>query len=1572
MQVLGDWRDHENDGLSLVDASVAAGTGEVTWTSDGLITYSAPSVSQDTTVTVTYHVTDGRSSPVAAQFQLDVLGRGDTNAYPPDALPDAVDVTVGKPTVFAPLANDIFGADPLNPHASLALAGPVSGEAGITVATNATTGQLTFTASQPGSYSLNYQATYGSGESLATQILVIAMAPANGEQDPVTTPVSMVLHGQYATTVDVLQADYDPAGGLLSTVGVTTPSDLQATIVDSDYLRIAATTPNPLQHQIISYQVSNGVTDPVSGQVTVDWVPALSPTPPVVPDTYANVRAGDEVDVPVLLTAGDPDGESVHLLDGTTTNQGSQDAVSVVETNPGPAYPTGLGSASISGQYLRFAAPPQETGAKAITGPEEVTLSYVVESEAGERTTGSTYVTIHPDVPSQNSTPAPSEVDARVASGGTITIPIPTTDDSPDGDSVTVTGVTSAPHLGRIMSTSANSVIYQAYPVSAGSGAFTGGTDSFDYQVEGPSGLTAQSVIRVGVTSPSQAQAPVAVDHDVTASPGKIVDVDLLAGDIVSPGDQLTVEPLDKVNAPVPPGAQLVGPDNATIQVTAPSGASPLTVAYAITDGVSAPSVAHVVVRDEPGFVVPPVAVDQYPAAAAAGARTLTVDVLAHDSDPSGTDGDLRLIGSPVSGVVVSGAHLVVPVTPFPRAVPYEIKSGTTGITAVGVVHVLGSATGPQLIPGKVIQVPKSGSTTITIGNFISDATRQVRLTETNEVSASPAGGLSEQVDSNTTITLKGTSGYVGPGSLTVQVIDAPTLSAAGAHIATFSLPVQVGPPTPVIRCPSTPLNVVESGPAVDADIAGLCQVWTPNGASPTTLTYTESWAQTVPGVSLGWEQGQIGHVVSISATSSAVGGAIAGSPWASPVPDRRPIRPSRCRQSRPAPPRCPPSTFPAFKPGPWPRLTWPSTSRARWRNPRSPSSPSVRRTRVPRRSLTRAPRSTSPRARVRTASRPSRRGERPRTLPNRPVRPGRSPCRSWTTPTRLRASKGSPATTRSSSAGRPPPTTALPSSTTPSPRRRGHPAGHRNLFHLDGPAKRDELPLTYRHNQVGDSPGFAQATFEPNSVPDVVADVAHGSYTQATVKWNAPFDGGKTIDEYIVSISPASGSATETVPGTDTSYLDRPGHALGPYTFTVVAHNVDGVGPASALQRRVRSRQTARSSAPTASGAVSTDQKTTTITVTWPEITECNDAQPCASYTVTELSGSSVVTTATVTGGQCGASATTCTASFGPLTNTGAGYTYTLTATNHEGDVSTASAPSAPTVYAAGYPDQITDLSLAPGDTEIQATFTLPPSNAAGISMVKYNVNGVTGSWANPGSSGQKVTETIPGRTNAISYSVTVWACSESAGGTSGGCGQPSNSVTAIPYGTPYPPSVSASQSGTSIVYSWSGGGNNGRPVSSYHICIDSLSSCTDYTTPGSTSVPYGCGSASHAIIGSVVDTTGQSSTTSSSSASTVACQGTVTVTWGGKSNTCGTQDPSCTWLNVSWMGFSPGSHTLNAELFVDRVYGGTFPTFTVSGSSGNFDDVYYIGFCGHAYQVYATLDSTQSNILLTNSHSC
>jgi len=72
---------------------------------------------------------------------------------------------------------------------------------------------------------------------------------------------------------------------------------------------------DPPSDQVVTYQVTNGVAA-VTGQVTVLWAKALPTMPPVSPATYAVVRAGDEVDVPVLSSANDPDGESVFLPPG--------------------------------------------------------------------------------------------------------------------------------------------------------------------------------------------------------------------------------------------------------------------------------------------------------------------------------------------------------------------------------------------------------------------------------------------------------------------------------------------------------------------------------------------------------------------------------------------------------------------------------------------------------------------------------------------------------------------------------------------------------------------------------------------------------------------------------------------------------------------------------------------------------------------------------------------------------------------------------------------------------------------------------------------------------------------------------------------------------------------------------------------------------------------------------------------------------------------------------------------------------------------------------------------------------
>ena len=274
-------------------------------------------------------------------------------------------------------------------------------------------------------------------------------------------------------------------------------------------------------------------------------------------------------------------------------------------------------------------------------------------------------------------------------------------------------------------------------------------------------------------------------------------------------------------------------------------------------------------------------------------------------------------------------------------------------------------------------------------------------------------------------------------------------------------------------------------------------------------------------------------------------------------------------------------------------------------------------------------------------------------------------------------------------------------------------------------------------------------------------------------------------------------------------------------------------------------------------------------------------------------------------------------------------------------GDVSATSPQSSPVVYAVGYPSQITDLSASPGNTAITATFTLPPSHGASISRVDYYLNGATspsGSWSNPGSSGQKVSEQISGLSNGTTYSVQVSACSQSAGGTSGGCGPLSNTASADPYGPPDPPSVSAGQSGNSIVYSWSGGGNNGRPVQTYHICFDS--SCNNYGGPGSATIGYGCGT-NHSITGFVIDTVGQQSGTASAGAATAGCPppptSTVTISRGQSAvgqPSCSSS--GCSWVNIVASNF-PAGQALTVQCW-DQVDNGVWYQWSPSGSTGGF----------------------------------
>lgn len=1476
-QVLGDWRDSEGDALGLADASVPSGT--ISWTGDGLLTYTAPVVAQDTPVTISYHVTDGVLQ-TAGTLQMNVLGRGDLNGVPAIANPDAYQVVVGRPAVFTPLVNDIPGADPLSPDATLHLAGPVGAATGLTVSTNLAKGQLTVTANQAGIYSLGYQDAFGSTPVAQGQVLVVARDPSSSQLSPVTTPVSVLLHGQFPSSVDVLAGDYDPSGGLLTVLGATAPDGYDVTVVQGQYLRVVATSPNPPAQAVVTYQVTNGISDPVSGQLTVDWTQALRPAPaPVAVPVTAQVRAGDEADVPVLASDSDPGGQPIYLVPGSIT-----------------VSPPGSGTASIAGSYLRYAAPP----ASSVTSEQTVEASYIVENQSGESTTGHVTFNVNPklaDAAATDSAPNPAEVDARTAAGGTITINIPTSGVDPNGDSVTVTGIIDPPQLGRVTAINPGSITYESYPLSAG-------TDSFTYQVEDQFGLTGQATIRVAVDPPGQTEPPVAVPVFVTAAPGSRTLVNVIASDIVAPGDPVTIEPLAKTNTPVPSGFSLI--DNA-ISVTAPGAGQTRQATYGVTDGSSTASTSQVTVRSVSGYVDPPVAVDDYPPRPAPGQTSVVVHVLANDFDPSGAPSGLSIVGVSERDVQVLGQALRIPLATSPREVAYEIRNSSGGV-AVGVVHVPGIVAPAQLkASAGVIRVPHGGSVTVDINSYISDSRGPVRLVSTGGVFTTPASGLGWHPSSYTALTLSDLGGYTGPGDLTVQVTDGKSSSDPHGQVSVVSIPVQVGPPTPVVRCPTAAVPLVEGGAPVDLTLASQCQVWTPVAGQASSLSFSASWVTSIPGVAMSWKDSR--RVLVLTASSSADQGT--GKVHLT-VPGTTAASDLNVSVERPPKANVSAINVPGVKTGQTATVDLKQYVSSRLAQPViqvvSAAVASGGQAAVSKNGSI-----------VQITPQPGTHGSltvsvQVTDLPGRPDRtvpasivlqvldaPG--------APTQLQGVEGNQQVALSW-----PPAAdngaAIDYYTVTAS---GGPGGGTQKvpgtsYNWAGLQNGVSYQFTVRaHNLVGDSTSAVSQTFMPQSVPGAPGAVtATPGDGQVALSWGAANPNGQPVT-YEVSVSPApkSGPASQQSSGTSITWSGFDNN-VGPYTFTVTPDNKLGPGP-SAQSSPVYTHGTPQTPpAPTASGSVSPDQTTTTITVSWPAITQCNDARPCPSYTITELKNGSVLQTVTSTGTTCSGSTSLC-VSFGPITNDGSKYTYELQATNTEGQTSAPSSPSSPAVDAVGIPGRITDLKVTPQNQSIQAQFTLPPSHGASITKVNYqasNANGpsVSGSWSNPGASGTSVTETIPGLVNGDNYTVTVDACNEA-----NECGSPSNSASAQPYGPPSTPSVSASQNGNTVTFNWTNS-YNGRPVT-YFYSYPNWSSGS--TTSTSTSAGNGCGQ-TFTITVYAQDSLGERSGNGSATGSTVACPPPtpyITATRGPSTNGYGCSP--CNWLAFQVHNFPTGHYT-------------------------------------------------------------
>ena len=1165
------------------------------------------------------------------------------------------------------------------------------------------------------------------------------------------------------------------------------------------------------------------------------------------------MRSGDSAAVPVLSGDASSIGLPLSLLGGPTAAQ--------------PPVP-GL-IASVAGDGIRIDAP------AGVKSEEETTVSYVATDDSGATATGAVNVTIEPP-PSKarpDEAPVPEEVDTRETAGDVAVIQIPVDGVDPDGDSVTVTGVTVPPDLGRIVAVGPSTISYQSYPGSAG-------TDTFSYQVADPYGLTGTATVRVAVLPAGTPQPPVAVDDVLSAPPGATLHWNVLGNDFVAPGDTATVEPLGKTNTTVPPGVSLTG---SYVYLRVPSAASdpPVQFTYGDTDG-GAPSTAQVIVHAVPGAKVPPIAKDDVAQPPAAGAGTVTVNVLKNDDDPLGSPGDLKVSWVP-AGVTVHGANLTAKLAAQPREVPYQVTA-PDGLTATAVVYVPGTqASAIRVKPGARITLKQAGSSTVPLSSVLTDTSgRQLKITTVDQLSASPAGNLTVSANQATAFQAHALGSYTGPGAVTVQVYDGATMQDPHGNTATVTIPTQVGPDVPVLRCPQQPVQVVEGGAPLSYDIGQLCHVWVDTTAPAPVLRYSTAWAKAPGGVSAAVPGGTgLQLTASSSAAPGSTGtlriipaGATAGGTLnvqviKAPPPSGRAVSVTVEASHSVTVNLAQYVTSPMAQP----QLQVLSVSHPAGATVTS-SGGTV--TITPARSA------------IGTVHLVA-------TVTDVPGRPDRAIDLAITaTVIGFPGVPGAPTAKESSHSLRVTFGTAASN---------GAPIEYYTVYANGSPHQCPSSPCTVTGlangttytvyvtatNTVGRGHRSPSTSATPNAVPEQVTGLSTAvGDKQVTLTWQ-PGPGGRHARHRLRG----RGQPAARRPSAD--HAGRPRH----HTRVHRPGQRDDVH----VQRARRQRRGQRAvvlgvtampfgkpltmAAPTATGAPVPDPTTTrAIQVSSPAVTgTAANGRPVTSYTVYEYSSSASggpwteASSRVVDGGTTSTSFT--------VTNDSSWYEYAITATNQAGE-SSKSPQSSPAVQAAAPPNAPGGLTAtATGQSNtVKVSFTVPAANAKQIKDVEYGVNASseTGTINGPFTSGAAASFTL---TNALSsqvangkgVSVYLAACND-AGLCSSFAG-PSAQVT--PYGPIGTPTVTAKATGTSVNFTWSAPSDGLAETAS--ICIDG--SCTSHSVPatggasGSSSKNEGAG-VKGTITATLSDTKGQKSGTVTASDTTVAANPTVSVAKG------------------------------------------------------------------------------------------
>ncbi|MEP6481233.1 MAG: Ig-like domain-containing protein, partial [Rhodoglobus sp.] len=396
--VLSDWRDPDGDDLYLVGASPKSGD-LVRFTPDGLITFTHQT-SELGPKDVQFLVSDGNGPPVAGILTVDVQPAGSLN---PVGTPDFATVFVNDTVVVNPLTNDISPSG-----AQLKLVGLGDPGKGAAASFNSDRGAITFSASDPGVYYMEYTLQGGANTSIGIVRVDVLERPTDANLPPIAVKDTAYMRSDEPVTVSVLSNDVSPTGKILAVQSISVPPELTAKglvveLLESTLVRITA--PAALTEQVnFTYTISDGTSTATAG-VTVVPVPALTKhQPPVAENDTATVRVGDIITLNVLANDFHPD-DSPMFLDTTLVT------------------PPEAGLAFVSKNELRFQAP---------TVAGEYHVGYRVLDPFGETAAATATFTVTALDEKTNRDPVPGPLIARVLAGGSIRVDIPLQGIDPD------------------------------------------------------------------------------------------------------------------------------------------------------------------------------------------------------------------------------------------------------------------------------------------------------------------------------------------------------------------------------------------------------------------------------------------------------------------------------------------------------------------------------------------------------------------------------------------------------------------------------------------------------------------------------------------------------------------------------------------------------------------------------------------------------------------------------------------------------------------------------------------------------------------------------------------------------------------------------------------------------------------------------------------------------------------------------------------------------------------------------------------------------------------------------------